>query len=98
LFLLFPAYMVPRQVRAERASSKRYAMSREKVEKLGTLFLAVFSTGLVAQFATTIGLEPHQWFGATAAVLGSLTVAVMVRVWRRPEPQRVTARDDRRER
>jgi DMSO reductase anchor subunit len=74
-------------------------MSREKAEKLGTLFLAVFSTGLVAQFATTSGLEPQQWFGATAAVLGSLTVAVMVRIWRQPQPQRITVRDDdRRER
>lgn len=72
-------------------------MSREKAEKLGSLFLAVFSTGLAAQFATTTGLEPQQWFGATAAVLGSLTVAVMVRVWRQPEPKRVTVRDDRRE-
>lgn len=71
-------------------------MSREKAEKLGTLFLAVFSTGLVAQFATTTGLAPQQWFGATAAVLGSLTVAVMVRIWRQPQP--ATVRDDRRER
>jgi len=73
-------------------------MRRQKAEKLGSLFLAVFSTGLVAQFATTTGLEPQQWLGATAAVLGSLSVAVMVRVWHQPEPQRVRARDDRRER
>ena len=73
-------------------------MSRQKAEKLGTLFLAVFSTGLVAQFATTSGLEPQQWFGAAAAVLGSLSAAVVVRVWRQPEPQRVTVDDHRRDR
>jgi hypothetical protein len=73
-------------------------MTREKAEKLGSLFLAVFSTGLAAQFATTTGLEPQQWFGAAAAVLGSLSVAVVVRVWRQPEPQPARARGDRRER
>jgi hypothetical protein len=32
-------------------------------------------------------------------VLGSLTVAVTVRIWRQPQPQRITVRDDdRRER
>lgn len=72
-------------------------MSRAKAEKLGTLFLAVFSTGLVAQFATTTGLEPQQWFGASAAVLGSLSAALMVRIWRQPEPQRAAVRKDRRD-
>ena len=70
-------------------------MTREKAEKLGSLFLAVFSTGLAVQFATTSGLAPQQWFGAAAAVLGSLSIAVVVRVW--PQPQPAVARTDRRE-
>lgn len=59
-------------------------MSREKTEKLGSLFLAVFSTGLAAQLATG-GMETGQWLGAAAAVLGSISMAVAVRLW--PEPE-----------
>jgi hypothetical protein len=55
-------------------------MQREKLEKLGTLFLAVFSTGLAAQFVAD-GMSSGQWLGATAAVLGSLSAAAVVRVW-----------------
>ena len=47
-------------------------MDRERAERLGTLFLAVFSTGLAARFAED-GLAAAQWPGALAAVLGSLT-------------------------
>jgi hypothetical protein len=68
-------------------------MSREKTEKLGSLFLAVFSTGLAAQLATG-GMEADQWFGAAAAVLGSISMAVAVRVW--PQPQAVAANHRRR--
>lgn len=63
-------------------------MNREKTEKLGSLFLAVFSTGLAAQLAAS-GMEPAQWLGAAAAVLGSMAVAVAVRVW--PQPQGASA-------
>lgn len=59
-------------------------MNREKTEKLGSLFLAVFSTGLAAQLATD-GMAPGQWAGATAAVLGSIAVAAAVRLWPRPQ-------------
>ena len=55
-------------------------MIPEKAEKLSTLFLAVFSTGLAAQLALD-GMGPAQWAGAAAAVLGSLSCAVLVRVW-----------------
>ena len=70
-------------------------MDRAKAEKLGSLFLAVFSTGLVAQLATAHGLQPVQWIGAGIAVAGSLGVAAMVRVW--PQPQPALARTDRRQ-
>jgi hypothetical protein len=55
-------------------------MQREKLEKLGTIFLAVFSTGLAAQFVVD-GMSSSQWLGATAAVLGSLSAAAVVRMW-----------------
>ena len=46
-------------------------MSRDRIEKLGTLFLAVFSTALAAQLVSTgIMEDPLQWAGAVAAVLG----------------------------
>jgi hypothetical protein len=63
-------------------------MNRDRIEKLGTLFLAVFSTALAAQLVSTGIMEaPIQWAGAVAAVLGSITIAVLVRVW--PQPARV---------
>jgi hypothetical protein len=68
-------------------------MTRDKTEKLGTLFLAVFSTGLAAQLAAAGGLEPTQWLGAAAATLGSVGIAVAVRVWRQPEPARAARRN-----
>jgi glycerol uptake facilitator-like aquaporin len=61
-------------------------MTRCKAEKLGTIFLAVFSTGLAAQLALD-GMEPLQWIGATVAVSGSLALAWAVRAW--PQPARV---------
>jgi len=73
-------------------SSKRLAMTREKAEMFGSLFLAVFSTGLAAQLLLD-GMAPVQMLGAAAAVLGSLGLAVAVRIW--PQPARVTARDER---
>jgi glycerol uptake facilitator-like aquaporin len=69
-------------------------MDRVKAEKLGSLFLAIFSTGLAVQLATTHGMQPMQWIGAAAAVAGSLGMAVAVRVW--PQPQPALARSDRR--
>jgi hypothetical protein len=62
-------------------------MDRARAERLSTLFLAVFSTGLAARFAAD-GLAPGQWPGALAAVLGSLAVAAVVRIWPRPQPVR----------
>lgn len=72
-------------------------MSREKTEKLGSLFLTVFSAGLAAQLAAD-GMETTQWLGAAAAVLGSVAMAVAVRVWPRPQVAEAVARrrrDDR---
>jgi hypothetical protein len=66
------------------------SMSRDRIEKLGTLFLAVFCTALAAQLASSgIIAAPVQWAGATAAILGSLATAVVVRVWPQPAPVKI---------
>jgi|KBSSwiStaDraftv2_1062776.scaffolds.fasta_scaffold94676_4 hypothetical protein len=59
-------------------------------EKLATLFLAVFSTGLTAVLANDGMITAAQWPGAFAAVLGSLSAAALVRVW--PQPAKARAR------
>jgi hypothetical protein len=68
-------------------------MPREKIEKLSTLFLAVFSTGLAVQLASA-GMQPQQWIGAAAAVCGSLGLALAVRLWPQPAPVRRPASRD----
>ncbi len=55
-------------------------MMRHKAEKLGSIFLAVFSIGLSVQLALD-GMEPTQWIGATMAVAGSLGLVWAVRAW-----------------
>lgn len=65
-------------------------MAREKIEKLGSLFVAVFSTGLAMQLASVGGMEPRQWLGAALAVSGSLGLALAVRAW--PHPAEVPIR------
>lgn len=66
-------------------------MANQKVEKLSTLFLAVFTTGLASQLALD-GMSAGQWLGAGAAVAGSLASAALVRMWPRPEPAPVRRR------
>lgn len=43
--------------------------------------IMVFASGALAGHYASIGMTPVQWAGAAAAVLGSVTVAVVVRVW-----------------
>lgn len=45
-----------------------------------TASLVVISGGLAGHYAA-VGMTPIQWAGAATAVLGSVTVAVAVRVW-----------------
>ncbi|MGZ6016301.1 MAG: hypothetical protein ACXWKM_11200 [Phenylobacterium sp.] len=45
-----------------------------------TASLVIVCGGLAGHYAAA-GMTPIQWAGATAAVLGSVTVAVAVRVW-----------------
>lgn len=49
----------------------------------------VFACGAAAGHYAQLGMNAVQWAGAAAAVLGSITVAVAVRVW--PEKRRAAA-------
>ena len=42
--------------------------------------LVIISGGLAGHYAAA-GMTPVQWAGAAVAVLGSVTIAVAVRVW-----------------
>lgn len=52
--------------------------------------ILVFASGAMAGHYASVGMSPVQWAGAAAAVLGSVTVAVIVRVW----PAKATAKAD----
>lgn len=41
----------------------------------------VFLSGAMTGHFAAVGMEPVQWAGAITAVMGSVTVAVAVRVW-----------------
>ncbi|HEY3696127.1 hypothetical protein [Phenylobacterium sp.] len=66
--------------------------SREVAEWLSAS-LVIISGGLAGHYAVS-GMNAVQWAGAVAAVLGSITVAVSVRVW----PAEVTVEDKTRRR
>lgn len=53
----------------------------------------VFGSGAAAGHYASLGMSSAQWAGAVAAVLGSIAVAVMVRVWPAPEPVEVEQRE-----
>ena len=52
--------------------------------------ILVFTSGAMAGHFASVGMSPVQWAGAAAAVLGSVTVAVIVRVW----PAKATVKAD----
>ena len=56
----------------------------------GSASLVIISAGLAGHYAAT-GMTVVQWAGALCAVLGSVTVAVAVRV--KPAPAKVRQRD-----
>lgn len=51
----------------------------------------VFLSGALTGHHAALGMNAVQWAGAAAAVLGSVTVAVAVRVW--PAPAKVRVED-----
>lgn len=65
-------------------------LAKKDIAEYGSAFLVLLSGAMTGHFAA-IGMNSVQWAGAVAAVLGSVTVAVAVRVW--PAPQEVEAED-----
>jgi hypothetical protein len=61
-------------------------LSRQSLAELATGAL-VFVCGVSAGHFAQQGMNELQWAGAAAAVLGSITVAVAVRVWPLPRTQ-----------
>lgn len=61
--------------------------SKEAAE-WGSAILVFASGGLAGHYAA-LGMNAVQWAGAAVAVLGSVTVAVAVRIW--PAPQKAEA-------
>ncbi len=57
-----------------------------------TAFMVVISGALAGHYAAE-GMSAVQWAGAVCAVLGSVTLAVGVRVW--PSPQKAKAQGQR---
>lgn len=55
--------------------------------------MLVFVSGALAGHHASAGMTPLQWTGAAAAVLGSVAVAVAVRVWPAPEKAQARQRD-----
>lgn len=51
----------------------------------------VFLSGAMTGHYAAVGMNAVQWMGAAAAVLGSVTVAVAVRVW--PAPAKAPIKD-----
>jgi hypothetical protein len=63
-------------------------ITRKDLAHWGSAALVFLSGAMTGHYAA-VGMEPVQWAGAVAAVLGSVTVAVAVRVW--PAPAKAKA-------
>lgn len=68
----------------------KFLRSQQAIDWATTLLVLLVS-GMAGQFAAH-GMNKVQWLGAALAVLGSVTLAVMVRVWR-PQAERRQQRD-----
>lgn len=65
-----------------------FQITRKDIADWGSAALVFLSGAMTGHYAA-VGMEPVQWAGAIAAVLGSVTVAVAVRVW--PAPAKAKA-------
>jgi hypothetical protein len=65
-------------------------LTMKEITEWGSALMVFASGGLAGHYAS-MGMTTIQWAGAAAAVLGSVTVAVAVRVW----PAPVKAKADR---
>ena len=66
-----------------------FEITRKDAVEWGSAALVFFSGALTGHYAA-IGMNAVQWAGAAAAVLGSVAIAVAVRVW----PPREAAKID----
>ncbi len=64
-------------------------ITKQLVAEWGSAGLVLLSGATAGHFAA-LGMNPTQWAGAAAAVIGSVGVAVAVRVW--PAPENAEAR------
>jgi len=69
-------------------------ITKQLVAEWSSAGLVLLSGATAGHFAAT-GMNLVQWAGAAAAVLGSVTVAVAVRVW--PSPQKAAAKAESRD-
>ena len=69
------------------------SMRRGEFAEWATGILVVVIAGAVGQFAAQ-GMNSLQWAGAALAVIGSITLAVMIRVWPAPAPAQQSERRD----
>jgi hypothetical protein len=65
----------------------------KEITEWATASLVVICAGLAGHYAAQ-GMTPVQWAGAVAAVLGSGTVAVAVRIW---TPEKAKAKSPQRD-
>jgi hypothetical protein len=68
-----------------------FEFTRKDFADIGSAAMVFISGALTGHYAA-MGMTPVQWAGAAAAVLGSVTVAVAVRVWP-PKVKTAKARD-----
>jgi hypothetical protein len=61
-----------------------------RAAELGSALLVIVASWIVGRYAAD-GFTPTQWACGVFAILGSISVAVMVRIW--PAPQKVEASD-----
>jgi hypothetical protein len=78
----------------ETASRKGLSImvSKKELAEWGSAGMVFISGGMAGHYAS-LGMTPLQWAGAAAAVLGSVTVAVAIRVWPAPAKAKVPSRD-----
>lgn len=55
-------------------------ITTREITEWGSALMVVISGGMAGHYAAA-GMTPVQWAGAAVAVLGSVTVAVAVRIW-----------------
>jgi hypothetical protein len=67
-------------------------ITNKDMAEWGTTLLVIASGAMAGHYAA-LGMSTLQWAGAVAAVLGSVTLAVAVRVWPAPMKAKAAQRD-----